>query len=202
MDEPPPSLRPTFAADVHRHYADWNADALERLHRTARSNEERLLCRFRLYPMTEDEAYLDDIPEPSAGTARERALIAALWAYKTAIASPWRVPSYGKRSDRMLREARQLDPENPYVLLVQGQGQLYKPKMLGGNAEAALNTFRRFRERLAQSDGDADPSPWEADLWVWLAQRKVDPEAAAQERALLLAADPPACFRRFLQGPS
>ena len=195
--------RAAFVQALAERYADQDTSGAERVCARAEAREERLLCRYRLYPMTLDEAYLRDIPEPASETARERALLAALWAYRTAAAPAWRVPTYGIRSDRLLGEARDLDPADPYVLLVEGQGLLYKPALFGGDPRAALDTFRRLRDGLAR-DARADASGvslWEAEIWVWMALRELAPASADRERSRLLAADPPPLFRQFLVDP-
>ena len=204
MDADTDVPRPAFVQTLVSRYADQDTSGVERVCAGAAGAEERLLCRYRLYPMTLDAAYLADIPEPSSATARERALLAALWAYRTTAAPAWRVPAYGIRSDRLLDEARALDPADPYVLLVQGQGLLYKPRLFGGDPQAALRTFRRLRDSLAQAAHPADRSGvslWEADIWVWMALRTLSPDSAERERARLLAAAPPPLFRQFLIDP-
>ena len=196
--------RPAFLQTLGARYAEQDTSGVERLCSGAEAAEERLLCRYRLYPMTLDAAHLAAIPDPVTRSARERALLAALWAYRTAAAPAWRVPGYGIRSDRLLGEARALDAADPYVLLVEGQGLLYKPRLFGGDPRAALDTFRRLRERLARTadaSASAGVSLWEADIWVWMALRTLAPESAARERDRLLAAAPPPLFRQFLIDP-
>ena len=193
--------RVSFIEALEARYAEQDTSGVVRVCRNADRAEERLLCRYRLYPMTLDDAYLADIPDPAAESARERALLAALWAYRTAAAPAWRIPAYGIRSDRLLGEARALDPADPYVLLVEGQGLLYKPRLFGGDPHAALRTFRTLRDGLSQSSGVSGVSLWEADIWVWMALRKLAPESATRERERLLAAAPPPLYRQFLLDP-
>jgi hypothetical protein len=197
-----PTLRPPFAEKVLRRYTSADTDGLKRLHARAANNEEELLCRFRLYPVLRDETYLKDVPDPVTGSARELALIAGLWAYKTAVAPAWRVPGYGKRSEMMLRAARQADPDDPYVLLVRGQGQLYKPKLMGGDAKAAVATFENLRGVLEGTDMPMGLSIWEAKTFAWLARCQTDKQAAAAERERLLAEEPPKAFELLLKSES
>src|SRR5690606_19686651 len=122
----PPAAATPVADSLTHYYATRDAGAILRLYRQAQTREERLLCSYRLFPLTQDAAWLSDIPD-EARTARELALVAAHWGYRTAGAAPWQLPLYGRRSEGALARARALDPDEPYVLLVEGQSLLYKP---------------------------------------------------------------------------
>ena len=68
------------------------------LRRRARTREDRLLCLYRLYPMTLDRGYLREIPSDAGVTsARELALIAAMWAYRASSGPAYRLPVDGRR---------------------------------------------------------------------------------------------------------
>lgn len=197
---PPASATPVADSLAH-YYAAQDAGAITRLHRTARSREERLLCTYRLFPLTRDDAWLAEIPgEEGVRSARELALIAALWGYRAAEAPPWRLPVYGRRSEAVLNRARALDPDDPYVLLVEGQSLLYKPGIFGGDAAAAQGRFERLRTVLA---GRPVPGlhPMEAEVWIWMALRKQGAASAESVRQRLLARRPPPLFRQFLLDP-
>ena len=184
------------------YYARQDTSAVDRLYRrAARTRLDRLLCLYRLFPMTLDDRYLAEIP-PDEGvrSARELALISALWAYKAANGPKWALPTWGRRSERILNEALRRDPSEPYALLVKGQGLYYKPRIFGGDAAEAQRTFERLRTVLARRPAPGI-HPFEAEVWIWMAVRKQDP---AQGRALakrLLARNPPRIFRQFLIDP-
>lgn len=183
------------------YYARQDTSAVERLYRGARTREERLMCRYRLYPMTLDERYLDDIPsEAGVTSARELALISALWAYRAGAGPAWRLPTYGRRSERILDLALARDPAEPYALLVKGQGLYYKPRMFGGDVRAARQTFEQLRGRLGRR-GAPGIHPFEAEVWIWMAVRRLDPSAGTRLRDALLARRPPRLFRQFLVDP-
>lgn len=184
------------------YYARRDTSAIERLYRRkARTQEDRLLCLYRLFPMTLDERYLAEIPsEVGVRSARELALISALWAYKTAHSPAWRVPTYGRRSERVLGLALDRDDDDPYALLIRGQSLLYKPRVFGGDVAGAQRTFEHLRQVLA-TRSTPGLHPFEAEIWIWMAVRKQD---AAQGEALkrrLLARNPPPMFRQFLIDP-
>ena len=184
------------------YYARQDTAGVERLYRTrARTREDRLLCLYRLYPMTLDRRYLDAIPsEDGVTSARELALIAALWAYRAASGPSWRLPIDGRRSERVLGRALDRDPADPYGLLVRGQSLYYKPGVFGGDVAEAQRTFERLRARL-RGRGVPGLHPFEAEVWIWMAVRKQDAGEGRALRQRLLARNPPRMFRRFLTSP-
>lgn len=183
------------------YYAVRDTDAIERLYENAETLEDRLLCSYRLFPMTRDDAWLRDIPQPEqARTARELALIAAHWAYRAANAPAWRLPTYGRRSESILNRARALDPDEPYVLLVDGQSLYYKPGIFGGDVEQAQRRFEQLRGVL-QRNAVPGIHPLEAEIWIWMSLRKRDEDSAATFRERLLARRPPPMFHQFLIDP-
>ncbi|WP_420454749.1 hypothetical protein [Rubrivirga sp.] len=184
------------------YYARQDTSGVERLYRTrARTREDRLLCLYRLYPMTLDERYLADIPsEEGVRSARELALISALWAYRAAAGPAWRLPIDGRRSERILDAALARDPTEPYALLVKGQGLFYKPRVFGGDVGAARRTFEQLRQRVG-TRGVPGIHPFEAEVWIWMAVRRQDGDAGARLQRRLLAQNPPRIFRQFLIDP-
>ena len=185
------------------HYAQKNAEALRNLLQEADTRARRLLCRYRLYPLTQDESYLEGLPEdpPQNATARELALLAGLWGYRAAEASVFGAMQAGRRSMDLLEAARAKDPEAPFVLLIGGQSLLYRPGLAGGSDAEALRRFRRLRKAL---DGrpDAAVAPTEAALWTWYALRETDRlDAARALHQKLAARDLPPLYREFLEHP-
>lgn len=192
----------TVRDSLTHYYVRQDAAAIDRLYRTkARTREDRLLCLYRLYPMTLDERYLADVPsEDGVTSARELALISALWAYRASSGPAWRLPTYGRRSERILERALARDPAEPYALLVRGQGLYYKPGLFGGDVAAAQRTFEQLRQRVG-GRGVPGLHPFEAEVWIWMAVRRQDESAGAQLRQRLLARNPPSMFRQFLIDP-
>lgn len=184
------------------YYVRQDAGAIDRLYRTkARTREDRLLCLYRLYPMTLDERYIAEVPsEEGVTSARELALISALWAYRASSGPAWRLPTYGRRSERILERALARDPAEPYALLVRGQGLYYKPGIFGGDVAAAQRTFEQLRQRVS-GRGIPGLHPFEAEVWIWMAVRRQDEAAGAALRQRLLAQGPPSMFRQFLIDP-
>jgi hypothetical protein len=198
---PPDDPRPLDLDSLTHYYARRQPAAIARLLQRAQTREERLLCSYRLYPLTRDEALVADIPAASgAGTAREAALIAAMWAFRASEAPLWRLPTFGRRIEHALARARRLDPDDPYVLLVEGQGLLYKPAVFGGDPAAARARFERLRSVLARRP-PAGIHPFEAEVWIWMALRRTGSPAAEPLRRRLLAQAPPPLFRQFLLDP-
>ncbi|MDX1420927.1 MAG: hypothetical protein R3181_13260 [Rubricoccaceae bacterium] len=197
-----PTASATPVADSLTHYyATQDTGAILRLYRQAETQEERLLCTYRLFPLTQNPAWLSGLPDAEeARTARELALVAAHWGYRTANAAPWQVPFYGRRSEGALAQARALDPNEPYVLLVEGQSLLYKPGIFGGDAAAAQARFERLREVLRARPAPG-LHPMEAEVWIWMALRKQNAPGAESVRQRLLGRRPPPLFRQFLIDP-
>jgi len=195
-------MDPSFADSTQMYYAQQNAEALEGLLERAETRFEDLLCRYRLYPLTEDEALLDDLPEDlDDGSARELALLSGLWGYRAARASIFSAIRYGRRAERLIDEARARDPDDPYVLLVEGQSLIFKPAIAGRDEEAALQRFNRLCEVLRSATPDTGVSMTEAQLWRWYALHQLEMANAPAVRDELMASNPPPLYRQFLQDP-
>lgn len=195
------SLSP-FAQTVQDAYAQENADQLRSLMEQANSRVDSLLVRYRLYPLTENAAVLEDLPETlPEGTAQELALLSGLWAYRAGEVSIFNAVSYGRRSSNLLEAAKQQDPDAPYVLLVEGQSLLFRPSIAGKDAEAAAQRFDRLAD-LVQDAPRLGIAPMEARSWRWLALREAgESETAAALHDTLLAENPAPLYRKFLQTP-
>ncbi len=190
----------SFAAETQHLYARRDVAALRRLCIGA-AGEADLLCRYRLFPLTQDEALIARLPvAPPVPTARAAALLSGLWGYRAARAPLVRVPAYGGRSLDLLRMARRLDPTDPFVLLVEGQSLLFRPALAGGDRRGALVRFRALQTALARAPGDGI-SAMEADLWVWYALHRMGDRSAPALHERLLARTPPPLYRDFLLHP-
>jgi hypothetical protein len=195
-------MDPSFADSTQVYYAQQNAEALEALLDRADTRFEDLLCRYRLYPLTEDEDLLDDLPEDlDDGSARELALLSGLWGYRAARASIFSAIRYGRRAERLIDEAHAHDPDDPFVLLIEGQSLIFKPAIAGRDEEAALQRFNRLCDVLQSAPADTGVSMTEAQLWRWYALHQMDMNNASAVRDELLASDPPPLYRQFLQDP-
>lgn len=184
------------------YYSQQDTRAIQRLYRSrARTREEQLLCLYRLYPLTQNAAYIQDIPaESSVGNARELSLIAALWAFRAADGPVTRLPTYGRRSERILNSAIARDAQEPYALLVRGQSLFYKPRMFGGDVREAQRTFEQLRTVLARRSVPGI-HPFEAEIWIWMCVRKLNAVRGRTLQQRLLSQRPPPLFRQFLVSP-
>lgn len=183
------------------YYAQHNVVAIERLHRNADTPLERLLCSYRLFPLTNNERWLENLPEEDElSSARALALLAAHWGFKAQRGPAWRLPTYGRRSEEILRRAQSIDPNEPYALLVDGQSLYYKPGLFGGDVEEARRRFEQLRNALYRN-----PAPgihrFEPEVWIWMCLRKLESSGADQLRTSLLNQHPPPLFRHFLTNP-
>lgn len=165
------------------------------------SEHDRLHCRYRLYPLTREESLLDGLPdEPEHATARSLAILSGLWGFRASESGFPAVVRHGMRAQRLIDRARELDPDEPFVLLVDGQSLLFKPGIFGGDRERAAARFEQLSTLLERM---ADPPmyPQEADVWRWYALESDDRDEAAALRESLLASDPLPVFRDILENP-
>lgn len=183
-------------------YAQKDVEALRRVCAAPENREADLLCRYRLYPLTQQAHYLDALPDdlPASASPRDLALLSGLWGYKTARAPLHLVPRYGLRAERLLRRAREQAPEDPFVLLIDGQSLLFKPAIAGGDRRAALQRFQALRGVAARHPAGG-VSVLEAELWTWYALERLGDASADGLRARLLAQQPPLLYREFLLSP-
>lgn len=183
------------------YYAMHDTEAIVRLYEQARTVEDRLLCSYRLFPLTHDTRWLENLPDESTlHSARELALLAAHWGFKATNAPAWRLPTYGRRSEGILRRAQAINFDEPYALLVDGQSLYHKPAIFGGNAEEAQARFERLRTVL---HGRSIPGihNFEPEVWIWMCLRRLNNPIANSLKDRLLARRPPPLFRQFLLHP-
>ena len=195
----------SFADSTEMYYAQQNVEGLKTLLEQADTPSEKLLCRYRLYPLTRDESYLEDLPaapDPNR-PARQLALLAGLWGYRAAeVGFVLTAIRYGRRSSNFLDMARAANPDDPFVLLVEGQSLIFRPAIAGKNVEAALARFRQLERQLEDAQRGQGVSLNEAQLWQWYALTELDREAEAQQlHQVLIDADLPSLYRQFLADP-
>lgn len=192
----------SFMDSTQVYYARQDVDALDAMLDQAETRFEELLCRYRLYPLTERKDYIDDLPEElEHASARELALLAGLWGYRAGHGSVFAAIRHGRRSQRLLDAAKAEDPDDPFVLLIEGQSLLFKPRFAGRDEAQALDRFNQLHALLDRTDADIGISKIEAALWRWYAMERLGTDRADAVREELLAADPPPLYRQFLQDP-
>lgn len=187
-------------------YAQKDRAGLERLQSRTASVSDDLLLRYRLYPLARQRGVLENLPaEVLCRSARDYAILSALWAYRLAEAPVWRLPEYGRRVDSLMRRGREMDAGDPFVLLVEGQSLLYRPGIFGGSAEGALERFVQLRDLLRDRERRRDPVAGlpaiEAEIWVWYTLRRLGRDGTDRLRDRLLAQNPPPLYRDFLLDP-
>lgn len=191
-----------FAQATQTAYAQQDADRLRQLMDRASSRADSLLVRYRLYPLTEDEGVLQNIPSSlSDGSAREYALLSGLWAYRAGEASFFSAIQYGRRSTSLLEKAKERAPEAPFVLLVEGQSLLFRPSIAGKDLEGAVDRFAKLSE-LLENDGYEGISRTEAQIWQWLALKEAERvDESKSLRKQLQRQDLAPLYRQFLASP-
>ena len=195
------AILPSRADSVEHYYSLGDVDALQALCAEPLSREEDLMCRYRLYPLTTDRDLISEIPTAlDDGSARENAMLAGLWGYRASSGSLFNMIRCGRRASRLISAARELDPEEPFVLLIEGQSFLFRPGMFGGDSGRALQLFRQL-QRVTGRHQSAGISTLEADLWVWLALKRLGDPAADAVRESIESRSPPPMYRDFLENP-
>ncbi len=194
------SLQSPFAQEVQHAYAQQEADSLRALLDDADSRLDSLLVRYRLYPLTEDASVIDRLPSRlDDGTAREQALLSGLWSYRAGEASVFNAIQYGRRSANVLERAKEQNPDDPYVLLIEGQSLLFRPAIAGRDVRAAAKRFERLANK---ADTVAGIPPMEAQVWRWLALTEAGRSTTAGAlRQRLLSRNPAPLYRQFLDDP-
>ncbi len=186
----------------HIYYAEQDVERLRTGLQNAESRFDDLLYRYRLYPLTEEAALLNDLPRTlDNGTAQELAVLSGLWAYRAGEASMLGALRYGRRSMNILSAAKERDRFNPFVLLVEGQSLLYRPSIAGRDPDAAATSFERLRTVLdAHPEVSIDKE--EAMIWHWIALQEADQDAeAASLYDKLAESDLPPLYQQFLESP-
>ena len=191
-----------FPQATQHAYAQQHPDVLRSLFKHADSRSDSLLIRYRLYPLTEEAAPLDGIPTSlNEGTPREYALLSGLWAFRAGEASVLSAMQYGRRSVRLLEQAKSRDPDAPFVLLVEGQSLLFRPSIAGGDPAAAAERFAHLA-RTVDEEGTCGISRNEARVWHWLALREADQlEKAKNLRRTLRQRKLAPLYEQFLNDP-
>ncbi len=72
---------------------------------------------------------------------------------------PSRGPQYGPESGEQLQKAKQLNPENPRVYLLEGQMLYYTPEQFGGDKAKAKETLKLALEKFASFKPADDIAP-------------------------------------------
>lgn len=182
-------------------YAEKDVGTLHALFAEAKTREDSLLLRYRLYALTQDKGLIADIPTSlDSASARELALLSALWGYRIQDVGLINLILYGQRSLGLLNRAVRYDPTEPLVMLIEAQSLLFRPGIAGGNKRKALERFRELRERVEHVPA-CGLDTQEVDSWIWYTLEKLGAEEADSARATLLDADLPLLYREFVLSP-
>jgi hypothetical protein len=77
-----------------------------------------------------------------------------------------RGPKYGPESGAHLEEAKQLNPENPRVYMLQGQALLYTPEAFGGSKTKAKETLELSLKKFTAFKPETPISPAWGEYYV------------------------------------
>lgn len=189
-----------FGDRIQEGYNSKNTDGIRRLFNQADNESDSFLAIYRLYPLTEDETLIADLPAtPQSRNAKDYALLSALWSYRIN-KNRSLMMTLGTRIIRLLNSAERTDAQNPFSLLVVGQSLLFKPAIFGGSADGALRKFRHLKEKLTR-ENICGVSIWDAEVWIWYAMKKKRDPQAENFKQSLYRRNPPPIYRDFLNNP-
>lgn len=161
---------------------------------------DRFHCLYRLFPLTRDEDLIRDIPSSlDSDDARAYAFLSGLWGYRASTAGVVNAIRYGMRAQKLLDRALEMDPDDPFVILVDGNSLLFKPHVAGGDRRLAALRFADLAERM-RATPDPEILPEEAFTWEWVALARDDDPRAPHARDILLQQDIPSLLRLMLNG--
>ncbi len=96
--------------------------------------------------------YLDKADKLSPNN--QEILILQAWAAKARIAidgqDRWK--KFGEVYDGYIGRAKKINPENPRIYYLEGQGPFYKPKIWGGGKDKALPFFEKAKDLFAREN--------------------------------------------------
>lgn len=149
--------------------------------RTALAHYYVGLARYRAANLVQDDEdqtlryvndainHLQKATELKPDLADARALLSGLYGLKIGL-KPFKAMSLGPKSNRAMERAKELAPNNPRVVLIDGTGDYFKPGMFGGDKERALEKFERAAQLAEQEQVDDPllPSWGHAEACAWI----------------------------------
>lgn len=191
---------------LHQGYNQSNLDQLHRartLFARATNGREHTalahyyigLARYRAANLVQDDEdqslryvndgidHLEKATDLDSGFADAHALLSGLYGQKIGM-KPFKAMTLGPKSDRAMEQAKELAPDNPRVLLIDGTGDYFKPSMFGGDKEAALQKFERAAQlaEREQVDDPLQPSWGHADAYAWIGYAHMEADRPKEAR--------------------
>ncbi|MEM1176351.1 MAG: hypothetical protein AAGA33_06370 [Pseudomonadota bacterium] len=124
---------------------------------------------------------LEGLVETSPDSAEAWALLSSTLGMRIGIRPMTRGFTYGMRSDAAMDKARELEPQNPRILLIDAIALLNKPSLFGGDRDEAIAKLDRALAEIA-ANGTGRFSWGKADIYTWrgiaLQRQGNDAEAA------------------------
>ncbi|MCP4632137.1 MAG: hypothetical protein GY855_04360 [candidate division Zixibacteria bacterium] len=145
-------------------------------------------CDYRLadYFMSQDDKkqakdfiddgleMLDKCIELKPKSADAFALRSSLLGRKAGL-NPLKAIWYGPKSNNAIKNALQLDNQNPRVYLIKGINQYFTPEMWGGGKEKALSTLKKSVELFSKDTAEFPMPDWGYDeSYMWLGIIEMD----------------------------
>ena len=127
--------------------------------------------------------------------AEAHALLSGCYSLKAG-AQSMKAVYLGPKASRRIARARELAPENPRVVLLDGLNDYYRPSALGGDVDSAFTKFLEAAELFAEASPARPGNPdWgHAEVHallgeIYLARKEAAKARESFERALLIVPD-------------
>lgn len=191
-----------FANQVADAYANKDIERLRAAYVDAPTRGDSLLVLYRLYPLVNEAELIDDLPSKlEDGTGREKAILAALWAFRMADGGLFSKMTHAGRWYELMTQARKDAPFDAFVRLIYAQSVYYMPRYFGGGKKRSIAFLKLLREQLA-TEPQCGLGTLEVDVWIGVALGQVNDPSAQEVRHRLLSQDLPPLFLELLQDPS
>lgn len=140
---------------------EWSAQYYNAYSKAVLSYYEKDEAKRDAY-LDEGDAALDQAVTILGKNNDETYVLAAMLANARMAVNPKaRYQKYGKLYEDNLKNAKELNPNNPRMYYLQGTSKFYTPKMWGGGKKAALPYFEKAKQLFeTQKQGDISTPTW------------------------------------------
>jgi len=114
------------------------------------------------------------------------ALISAMYGYKIALI-PWSGILYGPKSSKAIATAKELEPNNPRIALIEGISAFHTPEQWGGGKERARELLIKSSELFRNDKPTSELPDWgysEAHAWLGILYQQEDDITTAKQHYL------------------
>ena len=101
-------------------------------------------------------------------------LLSAMYGEKIGI-QPWTGIKYGSMCNMLIRKAKELEPNNPRLYMIEGTSSMYTPEQWGGSKEIARELFIKSSELFKNEKSLSTMPDWGgSEIYAWLGQIEIE----------------------------